>query len=83
MEIPIPRHTPDNPYKYTNLQLAQRTKALRDMARDYPNLPYGWLEMCYDFVENTHSDEVKEIINSKKWEGPGMFTECKNLELKD
>jgi len=44
------------------------------MERDYPHLPFGWLEMCYDFVENTDSESVNEIINSKKWETPGKFT---------
>ena len=70
----IPRHEPENPYNYTNLELAERKKALKDMERDYPHLPYAWLEMLYDYHKNTPEEEVKEIINSGKWETPGKFT---------
>ena len=28
----IPRHTPSNPYNYTNVQLAERKKTLKDLA---------------------------------------------------
>ena len=61
-------------YKYTNVELAERKKALRDMERDYPNLPFQWLEMVYDFNKNTPDAEVKEIINEGRWEVPGNFT---------
>ena len=65
----IPRHKPDNPFKYTNIQIAERSKALKDMERDYPNLPYAWLELTYDFVHKCKcKDEVDEIIDSGKWE---------------
>ena len=74
LETELKRHKPENPYKYTNVELAERKKALRDMERDYPNLPYQWLEMVYDFNKNTPEDEVKKIINEGKWEGPGHFS---------
>lgn len=66
----IPRHEPENPFKYSKLQLAERLKALKDMQRDYPNLPYGHLEMVFDFVKNTEPEEVQKIIESGLWEGP-------------
>ena len=37
----IPRHIPDNPYKYSIIQMAERKRALRDLVTDYPTLPYG------------------------------------------
>ena len=70
----IPRHQPDNPYNYTNLQIAQRKKALLDMKKDYPNLPDAWLEMAYDFHEHTPKEEIEEIINTDKWSKPGQFS---------
>jgi len=70
----VPRHQPENPYNYTNLELAERKKALKDLERDYPHLPYAWLEMVYDFHKNTPEEEVTEIINSGKWEEPGKFS---------
>ena len=30
----IPRHEPANPYNYTNVELAERNKALRDMEKE-------------------------------------------------
>lgn len=71
----IPRHVPENPYNYTNLQLAERKKALRDLERDYPNLPFGWLEMVYDFEKNTPKEQVEKIINEGLWEVAGKFSE--------
>ena len=58
----IPRHQPDNPYNYSNLEIAQRKKALLDMKKDYPNLPDAWLEMAYDFHEHTPKEEIEETI---------------------
>ena len=74
----IPRHIPDNPYKYSIIQMAERKRALRDLATDYPTLPYGWLEMAYDFEKNTDPEEIKKIINDGLWEGKGMFTQDLN-----
>ena len=69
----IPRHEPANPYNYTNVELAQRKKALRDMEKDYPNLPFGWLEMVYDWHAHQNPDVVKQIINQKTFEGPSVY----------
>ena len=74
MESEIPRYKPDNPFNYTNLELAERKKALRDMERDYPTLPFGWLEMVYDWHKQTDAEEVKRIINKGEWEQPGKFS---------
>ena len=76
----IPRHVPENPYNYTKCQLAERKKALRDLERDYPNLPFGWLEMMYDFEKNTSKEEVKKIIDEGLWEGKGRFSEPPKIE---
>ena len=74
----IPRYIPENPYKYSIIQIAERKRALRDLVTDYPTLPYGWLEMAYDFEKNTDPEEIKKIINDGLWEGKGMFTEDLN-----
>ena len=74
----IPRHVPENPYNYTKLELAERKKTLQLMQADYPNLPFGWLEMVYDFNKNTPEEEVINIINEGKFETPGMFTMTRN-----
>ena len=74
----IPRHIPDNPYKYSIIQMAERKRALRDLVTDYPTLLYGWLETAYDFEKNADPEEIKKIINDGLWEGKGMFTEDLN-----
>ena len=70
----IPRHTPSNPYNYNAAQLVERKKTLKDLAEVYPNLPFAWLEMVYDFEKNTPREEIQKIINNKLWEKPGKFT---------
>ena len=70
----IPRHTPSNPYNYNAAQLAERKKTLKDLAEVYPNLPFAWLEMAYDFEKNTPHDEIQKIITDKLFEKPGKFT---------
>ena len=73
-ELDIPRYKPENHFAYTNLELAERKKALRDIERDYSTLPYAWLEMLYDWHKHTPEQKVKEIINGGLWEGPGKFS---------
>ena len=70
----IPRHTPSNPYNYSGAQLAERKKCLKDLSEVYPNLPFAWLEMAYDFEKNTPREEIQKIIDDKSWEKPGKFT---------
>lgn len=64
----IPRHEPQNHFNYTPLELAERKKAIRDAVKDYPNVPEGWIEWMYDLIKNTPEEEIKDIINNKKWE---------------
>ena len=86
-DIGIPRHVPENPFNYTKVQLAEKKKALMDLQRDYPNLPFAWLEMAYDFEKNTPKEEVEKIINEGLWEVPGRFSSnssnSSNPELND
>ena len=70
----IPRHVEENPYHYTPLEKAERTKAIKDMGKDYPHLPHGWLEMVYDFWKKTPTEDVNDIINKGAWEVPGKFS---------
>jgi len=71
-EEEIPRYVEKNHYNYTPLEIAERKKHIRDAVRDYPHLPPIWVDWAYDMVKNMPEDELKDIINNKKWEG-----ECK------
>jgi hypothetical protein len=68
MEVGLPRHVPNNPYKYSNTELAVRKTALRGMKRDYPGVPDMWLEMLYDTTNKMSSEELEKIINEGQWE---------------
>ena len=75
--LELPRHVADNPYNYTAIQIASRKKELKPMEVDYPHLPYGFLELIWDFSTFTPKDELDEIITSGRWEVPGNHTNKK------
>jgi len=66
----IPRHQAENPFNYTRVQLAEKKKVLKDIQRDFPHVPIAWAEMCYDFCENTPTDEIEKIIEQGLWDAP-------------
>ena len=69
-DIEIPRHVEANPFNYTEKQKAVRRKAIKDMGRDYPNLPHLWIEWLYDVIQNKPVSEVEEIIEKNLWDVP-------------
>ena len=70
METDLPRYQAPNPYNYTPVQLAKRTRDLKQIVRDFPTVPPLWCEWMYDVIENTPPEEVEKIINEKLWEKP-------------
>ena len=73
METGLPRHIPNNPYKYTAVEIAKRTVALKAMVRDYPTVPIMWIELLYDTVGRLPNDEIERIIENKEWERPSKY----------
>ena len=69
-DIEIPRHVESNPFNYTEKQKAVRRKAIKDMGRDYPNLPHLWIEWLYDVIQNKPVSEVEEIMEKNLWDKP-------------
>lgn len=74
MELECPRHQPENPYNYTGVELAKRTKALKDIAKDYPSVNPEWAKWLYDAIENMPKEEVEEIMNKNLWDKPGRHS---------
>ena len=70
----IPRHVPADPPGFSKVELAARTKHLKELRRDYPDVPDGWLEMAYDWHHRTPQEEIDRIIESGEWEAPGKFS---------
>lgn len=44
---------------------AIKEKALKDLRRDYPDMPISWLEMAYDFITK-HPERAERIINGEE-----------------
>jgi len=59
------RAIPNNPHKYSDVELSVRKLAINQMERDYPNLPPKWLEWSYDWIKHTSQEERDEIIAGK------------------
>ena len=60
----------ENWLKYTELQLAQRGKKIKDMERDYPNLPPSWCDMVYDYCYMTGDAEIERKIKAGDYDKP-------------
>ena len=70
----LPRYQPENPYNYTNVELAKRTKAIKDIHKDYPTVNVAWAEWLYDTIENMPEAEVQEIMEKNLWDKPGRYS---------
>jgi hypothetical protein len=57
-----------NPFNYTDEQFAIRDKAVRDMNKDHPKIPYKYLEWLYDTITNMPEDKVDNIIKNNLWD---------------
>jgi|TARA_E500000318_G_scaffold101743_2_gene105467 hypothetical protein len=62
------RGEPSNPFNYSKLNLAKKEMTVREAAKLYPHIPEFYIAMAYDCVENTPAEEMKDIIENKKWE---------------
>ena len=69
-EFPRYDNAQDNWLRYTKAELAAKEKHLKEMARDYPNLPESWLELVYDFGKQKGEEELARIIESGQFEKP-------------
>jgi hypothetical protein len=63
-----------NVYNYTKVELAKKEKAVKDMMRDYPQVPKKWCDWLYDVIGHMPEDEVEKIINEGLWEKEGKFS---------
>ena len=63
----IPRATEANHFNYDELTLARRTREIEAAAKDYPNLNVKQIEMVWDFIQTSESEE-RAMEDVKKWE---------------
>jgi hypothetical protein len=57
----IPRHKADNPFNYTEDDLAEKALALEKMKTIYPTVPLYYAELVYDLCKNTDKSKIEEI----------------------
>lgn len=57
----LPRHKPENPYKYTEDDLAEKKLAMEKLKIIYPTVPEYYAEMVYDLCKNTDATKIEEI----------------------
>lgn len=52
----------ENPYNYTESQLAEKDLALKKLKEYYPDVPTYYAELAYDLCLNTPQDKLDEIM---------------------
>jgi hypothetical protein len=57
----IPRHKHDNPFNYTDDELAEKALALEKMKTIYKDVPMYYAEMVYDMCKNNDQSKIDEI----------------------
>jgi len=62
----IPRYEMPNPRGYTNLELEEKAKRIKNLEKEYPNVPPYWMDMLYDYLSKKDDEELKKMINEDK-----------------
>lgn len=57
----LPRKQPENPYKYTEDDLAEKKLAMEKLKIIYPTVPEYYAEMVYDLCKNSDQSKIEEI----------------------
>jgi len=57
----IPRHKADNPFNYSEDELAEKALALEKMKTIYKDVPLFYAELVYDLCKNTDQAKIEEI----------------------
>jgi len=57
----LPRHKHDNPFNYTDDELAEKALALEKMKVIYKDVPMYYAEMVYDMCKNNDQSTIDEI----------------------
>lgn len=74
----IPRHKHDNPFNYTDDELAEKALALEKMKTIYKDVPMYYAEMVYDMCKN--NDQATIDIIKQKIENTPFKYDYSNLQ---
>lgn len=64
----LPKYKETNPRNYNEEQLARKRLETKDLMKHYPDMSPAWIEMVWDYVENTPKERIDEIIRTKEFE---------------
>ena len=80
MEVPgLERKKHDNPYNYTEDQLAEKQLALKTMHELYPDVSPYYAELVYDMCKNKTQEEI-DAIKEKVETIPFKYAKKENNE---
>ncbi len=74
----LPRHKPDNPFNYTEDDLAEKKLAMEKLKIIYPDVSPYYAEMVYDLCKNNAQAKIDEI--KKKIESTPFKYDYSNLQ---
>lgn len=74
----LPRHKHDNPFNYTDDELAEKALALEKMKTIYKDVPMYYAEMVYDMCKN--NDQATIDIIKQKIENTPFKYDYSNLQ---
>ena len=57
----VPRYQAPNPYGYDATALAEKSRALKELAQLFPDVNPLWREWVYDVCANTPPDQLDEM----------------------
>ena len=58
-----PRHKMENHRNYTNIELEMKSKRVKVLHQDYPNVPEYWLDMLYDYLSKKDDKTLEKMVN--------------------
>ena len=64
------------------VQKAKRSKELKELKRDFPDVNPVWCEWMYDVVSEMSIEEQENIMNNKLWDTSGKYSNVKGETLK-
>tara|TARA_R110002153_G_scaffold39035_1_gene112692 strand:- start:174 stop:542 length:369 start_codon:yes stop_codon:yes gene_type:complete len=62
----VPRYEMPNPRNYTNLELEEKAKRIKNLEKEFPNVPPYWVDMLYDYLSKKDDKELKKMINEDR-----------------
>ena len=77
--LPPPTRRKTHGYKYTPKQEAEKESYVKQLIRDYPDVPPLYCEWVVDYCLNTPQEELDEIMASGRLDDPGKFSQA-NVE---